>query len=163
MGHSCVRAVEPEFNELPPRLQMPHAPMKLYEEPGSVPGLARILRDGHEQSAFEAKLEAWALHTSRSVADTLALGGDYPIDLSGRAMAPGLPHQPPPALAAARARRAQEYDGTGLSCLSICCRDANSDFGGAVEIIQDPQVPNYGHGIPCRMIRGQAPLMRASL
>jgi len=63
MGSSCVRAVEPGYDELPMRLRMQEAMSggrEDAEETTELP-VAHILRNGHAQSHFEAKLESWAL------------------------------------------------------------------------------------------------------
>jgi len=58
MGTSCVRAVEPGFDATPTRLLIKDAPVKLHEKQGVLPDFDIMIRDGHEQSPFEATLEA---------------------------------------------------------------------------------------------------------
>jgi len=61
MGAKCVRAIEPEFDATPLRLQFDRAIIQNSGGRGE-PEVGGILREGHKQGAFEASLEAWALH-----------------------------------------------------------------------------------------------------
>ena len=67
MGHSCVKAVAPGFDEIPLRLKVVNV-----MEDSSTPQPA-MSGDGREQSEWEAHLEAWVLRESMGLGEALAL------------------------------------------------------------------------------------------
>uniref|UniRef100_A0A7S0ATA6 Uncharacterized protein n=1 Tax=Pyrodinium bahamense TaxID=73915 RepID=A0A7S0ATA6_9DINO len=74
MGVSCVRAVEPHYDELPERLQDRRGQAKAPREVGHEMVAAGNPHNGQRQSNFEARLEAWALQESWILSQALMLG-----------------------------------------------------------------------------------------
>uniref|UniRef100_A0A7S0AIE3 Uncharacterized protein n=1 Tax=Pyrodinium bahamense TaxID=73915 RepID=A0A7S0AIE3_9DINO len=73
MGASCVAAIEPGYDELPMRLQLRDAPVKLQDVEGltELP-VSSMLWNGHKQSIFEANLENWARRQSCALDEALS-------------------------------------------------------------------------------------------